>query len=109
MLKLGIERRVGSMSAVILHCGHSSVQPVRQLCADIPVQVIHWVKRTFFGSGYGIAGYAFPRANMEDYDVGAHGESTERTPEPWPRRKRRFTFLPTSISGSRATDHGRDA
>jgi transposase len=28
---------------------------------------------------------------------------------PWPGGVRRFTCLPTSISASRATDHGRDA
>lgn len=51
----------------------------------------------------------FPRADMGENDVGAHGESTERPPEPWPGGKRRFTCLPTSISRSQAKDHGRDA
>jgi hypothetical protein len=50
-----------------------------------------------------------PRADTGENDVGPHGESTERPPEPWPGGKRRFTFLPTSISRSQATDHGRDA
>jgi hypothetical protein len=48
-------------------------------------------------------------ADGGENDVGPHGESTERPPEPWPGAKRRFTFLPTSISRSQATDHGRDA
>jgi hypothetical protein len=50
-----------------------------------------------------------PRAGMGENDVGAHGESTERPPEPWRGAKPRFTFLPTPISRSQATDRGRDA
>jgi hypothetical protein len=50
-----------------------------------------------------------PRADTGVNDVGLMESPPNNRRSRGPAAIRRFTFLPTSISRSRATDHGRDA
>jgi putative ABC transport system substrate-binding protein len=48
-------------------------------------------------------------ASRFDEQITSGAAHSLQPPGPWPGGWRRFTCLPTSISASRATDHGRDA